>query len=161
MYVCIYTAHPTCIEIAGALNPGSGHEIVIPERLTLLPHLAGPRGRAWKSGKSAVETGRDGWDARGSTERPWKRTGGVEESGICPETRGFRGSREGLRRLIDCKTHGMNHTSYWDGIAVRFAGTKSLLVNVAYPRQCTLRSRINVKNYKAWEKLTYHDLNHV
>lgn len=35
--------------------------------------------------------------------------GGVEESGIRPETRGFRGSRKGLRRLIDCKTHGMDH----------------------------------------------------
>jgi len=46
IYIYIYTIHPTCIEIAGALNPGSGHEIVIPERLTLLPHLAGPRGRA-------------------------------------------------------------------------------------------------------------------
>lgn len=48
VYVCVrvYTTYPTCIEIAGALNPGSGHEIVIPERLTLLPHLAGPRGRA-------------------------------------------------------------------------------------------------------------------
>lgn len=46
VYVCVCTTYPTCIEIAGALNPGSGHEIVIPERLTLLPHLAGPRGRA-------------------------------------------------------------------------------------------------------------------
>ena len=39
-FVCIYL-YPSCIEIARALNPGSGHEIVIPERLTLLPHLAG------------------------------------------------------------------------------------------------------------------------
>lgn len=39
-FVCIHL-YPSCIEIARALNPGSGHEIVIPERLTLLPHLAG------------------------------------------------------------------------------------------------------------------------
>lgn len=45
LHSCVYL-YPTCIEIAGALNPGSGHEIVIPERLTLLPHLAGPWGRA-------------------------------------------------------------------------------------------------------------------
>lgn len=48
-------------------------------------------------------------------------TGEVEESGIRPETRGFRGSREGLRRLIDCKTHKL-----LGRIAVRFAGTKPL-----------------------------------
>ena len=55
LHSCVYL-YPTCIEIAGALNPGSGHEIVIPERLTLLPHLAreAPRGRAWKSGKSVA-----------------------------------------------------------------------------------------------------------
>jgi len=50
----------------------------------------------------------------GTTVEEEESTGEVEESGIRPETRGFRGSREGLRRLIDCKTHGMNHTSYWD-----------------------------------------------
>lgn len=43
---CVHL-YPTCIEIARALNPGSGHEIVIPERLTLLPHLAGaPRSQS-------------------------------------------------------------------------------------------------------------------
>lgn len=66
LHSCVYL-YPGCIEIAGALNPGSGHEIVIPERLTLLPHLAGfslslsrvesqsPESPAWTKGKDGCE----------------------------------------------------------------------------------------------------------
>lgn len=69
--------------------------------------------------------------------------GRVEESGIRSETRGFRGSREGLRRLIDGKTHGMDR---------KLLGR--VRRNEIAPRQCRRisRSRINVKNYTKHEK---------
>lgn len=56
---CVYL-YPTCIEIARALNPGSGHEIVIPERLTLLPHLAGAPRSSLKVRKVRGRTERRG-----------------------------------------------------------------------------------------------------
>ena len=79
--LCVYL-YPSCIEIAGALNPGSGHEIVIPERLTLLPHLAGPRGRGLKVRKvrgSEWTSGRDGYERRGRESTEWMRIRGGGE----------------------------------------------------------------------------------
>lgn len=68
---------------------------------------------------------------------------GVRESGIRPETRGFRGSRKGLRRSIDCKT--------WDGSQVTRDGSYTYMLERNRFSPMSL-SRINIKNYTKHEK---------
>lgn len=82
-FVCIYL-YPSCIEIARALNPGSGHEIVIPERLTLLPHLAGAPRSSLKVRKVRGRTERQRRMKDARTQAPTPDRGKVSAIGSVP-----------------------------------------------------------------------------